>query len=327
MLSLFRTNQFAFNLLLLLYAIGLRFSYFLYPVQPKVNNDGVLSIFFKDWLIENTIVEGIVVVLFLFVQAVLINTLAMKHRLFNENTLIPGLSYILLMSLLQDFFPLSSILFGNFFLIIALDQIMSTYKRPKSANHIFNAGFWIGIASLFYSSFILFFILVFVGIGLLRNFRWKEQLMLLCGFFVPFLFVSVWFFWNDSFREFWQTYFAQQFSFLNFQYEQTNVFLIKLAFLVILFLLAFFNNYDFSKSNQVRSYIQVIYLTLIVSGLTFLVQHNVTILHFLIIMVPLSLLLTARFLSFNKSLAELVHAFLLLTVLFFQYRGFEGLIG
>lgn len=326
MLSFFRTNQFVFNLLVLLYAIGLRFSYFLNPVQPVVANDGVLSDFFKTWL-TNPLLEGIIATLFLFLQAVLINNLAMKHRLFNDNTLLPGLFYVLSMSLLQDFFPLSSILFGNFFLIIALDQAMSTYKQPKCADTIFNAGFWIGIASLFYSSFALFFLLVFIGIGLLRNFKWKERIMLLCGFLVPFLFVSAWFFWQDSLSIFWQTYFVEQFSFLNFQYEQTSTFLIKLGLLILLFLLGFFNNYDFSKSNQIRSYVNLIYLTLIVSGLTFLVQPNVTILHFLIIMVPLSFLLTARFLAFDKSIAELAHAFILIVVLFFQYRGFEGLFG
>lgn len=327
MLSLFRTNQFVFNLLLVIYAGILRFSYFLKPIEQEVGNDGVLSVFFINWLPENTLVEGILVILFLVLQAILINNLAMKHRLFDENTLLPGLCYVLLMSLVHDFFPLSSILFSNFFLIIALDQLMSTYKRPKSADHIFNTGFWTGIASLFYSSFILFFLLAFIGIGLLRNFKWKERLMLLCGFLIPFLFVSAWFFWNDALNQYWQTYFASQFSFLSFQYEQTSVFLIKLGLLVVLFLLAFFNNYEFSKSNQIRSYVNIIYLTLLISGLTFLVQPNVTILHFLIIMVPLSLLLTARFLKFNKSMAELVHAFLFLTILFFQYRGFEGLVG
>lgn len=327
MLSFFRTNQFASNLLVLLYAIGLRFSYFLNPVQTTVANEGVLSNVLKNLLLENPLIEGIIATLFLFLQAVLINNLAMKHRLFNDNTLFPGLFYVISMSLVQDFFPLSSILFGNFFLIVALDQMMSTYKRPKCADNIFNAGFWIGIASLFYSSFVLFFLLVFIGIGLLRNFKWKERVMLLCGFLVPFLFVSAWFFWQDSLQTFWQTYFVEQFSFLNFQYEQTSTFLIKLGLLILLFLLGFFNNYDFSKSNQIRSYVNIIYLTLIVSGLTFLVQPNVTILHFLIIMVPLSLLLTARFLKFSKSVAELTHAFILIVVLFFQYRGFDVWIG
>jgi len=42
--------------------------------------------------------EGGLVIALLFLQAVLINNLAMKHRLYNETTLLPGLFYVLLMS-------------------------------------------------------------------------------------------------------------------------------------------------------------------------------------------------------------------------------------
>lgn len=292
------------------------------PVPREVANDGILAVFIKNTLNNNTLLEGGLVIVLLFLQAVLINNLAIKHRLYNETTLLPGLFYVLLMSTLQDFFPLTAILLGNLFLIIALDQLMSTYKQSNCAGAIFNAGFWIGIASLFYSSFGLFFLLILLGLGLLRSFKVKERLILLVGFMVPFLFASAWFFWHNKFLEYWQTYFLSHFSFLNFQYDKSGIFLAKLALLVVFFLLGFFNNYKFDKANQTRNYVSIIYMTLFISGLTFLFQPNVTILHFLIIMVPLSLLVTARFLSFNSSVAEFVHTILLIAVLFFQYRGF-----
>jgi len=203
---------------------------------------------------------------------------------------------------------------------------MSTYKQASCAGAIFNTGFWLGVASLFYSSFSLFFVLALLGLSLLRSFKLRERLMLLVGFIVPFLFASAWFFWNDKLLEYWQTYFFSHFNFLNFQYDRSGAFLAKLVLLVIFFILGFFNNYKFDKAIQTRNYVNIIYIALFISGLTFLFQPNVTILHFLIIMVPLSLLVTARFLSFNSSVAEFIHTILLLTVLFFQYRGF-GEIG
>jgi len=322
-LFLFRTNQIVFNLLLLFYIGVLRGSYFWNPINATVANDGALFVFLRNAIGTNSLLEGGITIFILFIQAFLINELAMKHRLFNETTLLPGLFYLLLTSILQDFFPLSAILLGNLFLIIALDALMSTYKRPKSAGAIFNTGFWIGLASLFYSSFVFFLILIFLGLGILRNFIFKERLMLLCGFFVPFLFMSTWYFWQDGLEGYWQTYFAEQFSFLNFRYDQSRAFLIKLGFLIVIFLMGLFNGYSFNKSIQTRNFIRIVYLTLFISGLTFLFQPSVTIIHFLIIMVPLSLLVTARFLSLNTSMAEFIHTVLFLTVLFLQYRGFD----
>jgi len=325
-LFLFRTNQIIFNLFLLIYIIVLRSSYFFMPVPREVMNDGILSSFIKNALDKNTLAEGGFVILLLFLQAVLLNNLAIKHRLYNETTLLPGLFYVLLMSTLRDFFPLTAPLLGNLFLIIALDALLSTYKQASCAGSIFNAGFWIGIASLFYSSFSLFFLLMLLGLSLLRSFKIRERLMLMVGFIVPFLFASAWFFWNNNLLAYWQTYFFSHFNFLNFQYDTNSVFLAKLVLLVIFFLLGFFNNYKFDKAIQTRNYVNIIYMALFISGLTFLIQPNVTVLHFLITMVPLSLLVTARFLSFNSSVAEFIHTILLITVLFFQYRGF-GEIG
>lgn len=289
-------------------------------------NDGALSVFLRNAIGNNTWLEGGITIFVLFIQAFLVNELAMRHRLFNETTLLPGVFYLLLTSMLQDFFPLSAILLGNLFLIIALDALMSTYKRPKSAGAIFNAGFWVGLASLFYSSFGFFLVLVFLGLSILRNFVLKERLMLLCGFLVPFLFMSTWFFWQDGLGGYWQTYFAEQFSFLNFRYDQSHSFLIKLVLLILVFLMGLFNGYSFNKSIQTRNFIRIVYLTLFISGLTFLFQPSVTITHFLIMMVPLSLLVTARFLSLSPSMAEFIHTILFLTVLFFQYSGFDVLL-
>ena len=327
MLFLFRTNQVVFNLFLLLYLLVLRISYFLNPVRIETPTEGVLANFLQATIGDNVLVEGVFLILLLFIQAVLINNLAAKRRIFNETTLLPGLFYILLMNILQDFYPLSAILIGNMFLIIAIDELMSTYKRSKCADTIFNTGFWIGIASLCYSSFGLFLFLIFLGLPILRAFRLKEQLMLLSGFLVPFLFSSAWFYWQDGLAVYWQSLRTEQFSFLDFGYINNRVFLIKLVAVAVCFLLGFFNGYPFNKSIQTRNYVKIIYLALFISGLTFLFQPNVTILHFLIVMVPLSLLLTARFLAFNSNVAEVVHTLLLIGVLFFQFRGFEELFG
>lgn len=285
-------------------------------------NDGVLSIFTKDWLGHNYTVAGIITILVVFLQAVLVNNLVNQQRLFKEITLFPGLFYILLVSAIQDFLPLSSVLLGNTFLILALNNLLATYKNPKCADAIFNVGFWVGTAALFYNAFVFFLLLAFLGLLILRNFKFKEGLMMVGGYLLPFMFASTYSFWYDQLGEYWDTYFLNQFAFLDFRLADNWDTNYKLILLVLFFLLGAFNRYQFPKSYKNRNYVNIIYTTLLISGLTFLFQNNIQISHFLIIATPLSILLAAQFLAFSKTSAELVHFALFVAVILFQFDVF-----
>lgn len=323
MLFLFRTNQIVYSLLLLIYAIVLRLSYFLNPPVKDMANDGILSVFTKNWVGENHFTIGIITIIIVFLQAILINNLTTKYRLFNESTLFPGLFYILAVSSLQDFLPLSSILVGNTFLILALTSLLGIYKTPKCADTIFNVGFWIGMAALFYNAFTLFFLLAVVGLLTLRSFKVKEFFMVVCGYVLPFLFASVYFFWFDQYQDYWNTYFFQQFSWIDFRLGAGWNRNYKLIILLVLITMGILNGYKFNKSSKIRDYMNILYIGLFISGLTFLFQQNIQFSHFLIIMTPLSILLAARFLSMSKTAAEFVHLFLFIGIMLFQFNVFQ----
>ena len=323
MLYLFRTNRIIYSFFLLVYAIVLRTSFLLRPHSSGIENNGFLSETIKNWLEGHHLVVGGVTILIVFLHAIMINQLTKKHRIFRETTLFPGLFYILLVSAIQDFLPLSSILLGNTFLILAVANVLKIYKNPECADAIFNIGFWIGSAALFYNAFFLFLLLALMSLVMLRSFKGREVLMVLCGYALPFLFVSTYFFWNDELSLYWKNYFFNQFNFLDFRFGEGWNTYYKIILLGILFLLGIFNNYKFDKSIKVRNYLNILYLTLLISGITFFVQDNIQINHFLIIAIPLSILLTARFLSMSKTAAEFVHLFLFLGIMLFQFNVFS----
>ena len=325
MLTLFRTNQTAYGLLLLLYALLLRGAYFLHGYPADAANDGIFSEVTKWLLGENYILTGVVTVLIVFLQSLLINNLCNRYRLFKEVTLFPGLFYVLFVSAVQDFLPLSSVLLGNTFLILAIDNLFSIFKTDKCADAIFNVGWWIGLAALFYNAFIFFFLLAIVGLMVLRNFRFKEVLMMSSGYALPFIFTTAYYFWQDELVNFWQEQVVNQFGFIDFHLEDNGYLNYKLGLLGILFLMGFFNQYTFEKSYRTRSFIYVFYTTLTISGLTFLFQDNIQVSHFLIIAVPLSILLTARFLKFKKTTAELIHILLFVGIILIQFQIFPRL--
>ena len=283
------------------------------------SSDGILSLCVMDGLENHYFLSGFITILIVFVQALLLNKLTIQYRLFDEVTLYPGLFYILLVSSIQDFLPLSSVLLGNTFLILALINLLGTHKVKKCADTIFNVGFWIGLAALFYNSFVLFLLLGIIGILSLRTFKWQEVIIVLCGYFLPFLFVSTYFFWIDQLGEYWNGYYLNQFSFLDFQFKSSWKTYYKLIILALFFLMGLFNHYSFNKSYKVRNYLNIIYAALLISGFTFFVQQDIGITHFLVIAIPLSILIAARFLSMSKIMAEFTHLFLLFGILLFQF--------
>lgn len=322
MLFLFRTNQVLYSILLILYTIVLRISYFITPYTTPATNDGFLSVFFKECLNSHYLLANTAIVFLISLQAILINNLTAKYRLFDEVTLFPGLFYIMLVSSISDFLPLSSILLGNTFLILAISALFATYKTPKCADAIFNIGFWIGTASLFYNAFVFFLLLAWFGLFSLRSFKAKESLIMLIGYLLPFGFALTYFFWIDQISIFWNTYFLAQFNLLDFNLDGgANYY--KLLILGLFFLMGLFNGYSFNKSFKTRNYMNIIYLTLLISGITFLFQDNIRITHFLIIMIPLSILVAARFLSMSKTTAEFVHLFLFIGIILFQFKVFN----
>ncbi|MEM1124540.1 MAG: hypothetical protein AAGJ18_29145 [Bacteroidota bacterium] len=319
MLSIFRTNQAIVSIFLLVYALILRSAYFFNAFPVDMANDGVLSIWMKNWFGNSYLVAGIITLLVVFLQAVLLNNLVNKYRLFREVTLIPGLCYILIVSAVQDFLPLSSILLGNTFLILAIHNLLSIFKSKKCADGIFNTGLWIGTAALFYNAFVLFLLLGMIGLLVLRTFKIKELVMLLSGYFLPFIFSSAYFFLDDQFADYWQTHFFTQFGLLDFRWSSSWNNYSKLIVLMLLFAAGLFNRYTFEKSYQTRNFINIFYVALIISGLTFLIQANIQISHFLIIATPLSVLLAASFLGMSKVAAELIHLLFFMCILLFQF--------
>ncbi|MFT5165785.1 MAG: hypothetical protein ACI8P3_001014 [Saprospiraceae bacterium] len=323
MLSLFRTNQIAFNLLLIVYILLIRGSaIFVTPAAENFTGQGVLS----DWLNglwgttgPMAVSIGIGVVFF---QALLINIVVAKFRVATTLSLFPGLFYALLASIFPEFLALSPALLANTFFILALWELFETYRKNNIAGNIFNIGFWLGIASLFYFSAVVFLVLAFIGLNVLRAFNLKELLMLLIGFLVPYLIGMVYFFWNDELGFFFQNYLLGKFSFLDFHYLNNLQSYIKLGVVAVLSLgvIISFNDYYAKRNIQTQKNITVIFWALFIAVVSFVFQTNIQVFHFLIFTVPLGILLSFNFLKLSPSIAEAAHLLLFAAVLIWQFN-------
>lgn len=324
MLSLFRTNQFVANILLILYAVIVRAASFLIPVNDVAQSGGV----FSEWLyqlIDPTAKSGLVLAFFLVCfQALLINIILAKHRMASELTLLPGMFYVLLASSISQFLYLSPALLATTFYLLALYEMFETYKKYYASGKIYNIGLWIGVASLFYFSTITFLILAIGGLRSLRAFKLKEQLTLFFGFISAYFLSFVAYFLQDNTTYFFKVQFVDGFKFLDFSSENWDIiFYIKAGFFVLIALIALlnFNRFQLKKNIQIQKNIGILYGGLLLTPLAAIIQANVGLDHLLLVIPSLSVLTAFFFLNLRKSVAEALHLLLLVGIVLLQFHS------
>lgn len=78
------------------------------------------------------------------------------------------LIFVLFIALIPNTILNSKLLISNFFVLLALRRIISLKSNKEIKKKLFDAAFWISIATLFYFWSILFYVLIIVGLILYR---------------------------------------------------------------------------------------------------------------------------------------------------------------
>jgi hypothetical protein len=180
-------------------------------------------------------------------------------------------------------------LFAAFLLFISIGRVFKIYQGDATLSNSFEAGFLIGLASLFYlfaGIYILWFWMALAVLGYLRS---KEILAGLIGFIAPIFLMFSWCVWNDSLAEILNTI-SKLFSFKNqlgtvsvFQYSYWGI----LGFLVILSSLYMLNVYEEKKISS-RKYFIVLLSFFVVSALSFVFFKGAGVEQYFISIIPVT---------------------------------------
>jgi hypothetical protein len=321
MLTFFRTNQPLANLFLLVYLGVLRASTFLHPLTTAPRPQGILTAWMYAELPPLSIWGNVASFLLVFFQAVAINITVARYRVATEVSLLPGVFYCLVMSVMPDVLPLSSVLLANTFLILAVFYLFDTYKNSQVAGRIFDVGLWLGVASLFHFSYILFILWGIIGLGTLRGIRPAEFIMFIIGYTVPFFLVGVFCYWQDALPQM-ANHFWNNSDFLNFSKINDPMIFIKMGFVALLILITVAASGQFmSRRNMtVQKYLSILYWLMLLGGVSVLIQSNVNVTQILVVAVPLGILLSMAFQRISVALAESFHMLLFVLALILQYE-------
>jgi Family of unknown function (DUF6427) len=324
-LSLFRTNQFISNTLLVFYVLLLRGLVFFLPVEElSMSHPGILSRAVYSWIGTTGWVPNFVALLLVLLQSLLVNVIVAKYRMARTVSLYPGVFYILIVSSFPDFLHLSPVLMANTFLLLVLYELFDSYKKFTAAGSLYNIGLWLGVAALFYYAMLAFIIAAVIGFSIVRSFKMRELMMILFGLMSPYWLLGVWYFFRGHYDHFWPQAILDNVGMIQLNGTWLITYYVQLVFFgaLLIIVLLQYNEYIYKVSIQAQKNINIVYWFLAVSALTLLMQRGIAMDHLLILAVPFSILVSMTLLYMDHRLSEAIHFLVVVCIILYQTEAF-----
>ena len=324
MLKLFRTSSPYSVIALFLVAILLKLNYLIHPVSIAALPDQVIwnSIVAQTLHIFGNAAFGFTFlgIINIVFQGIYLSRISWEFNLFPYDSYLPALSFILVTSLFPDWNYISAFSITNWFILIAFKNIFQLYALKDGNKSLFNIGALISLSAIFVFPYILFLILFFIGLAVLRSFKLKEWLMLFLGIFTPIYILLSVFFLTDNMLVL-KELIPFGFSFQHFQQNAIATYL-SLGLLSLFLIIGFFylNVFSSRMLMQVKKNWGIILVYLIVSLLVgvFSVWSGFSV--WLPAILPISLIFTNLWFEERKSwIAKVVFYLFIAVIIFVQW--------
>ena len=259
--------------------------------------------------------------LIVLVQALIFNRIINNHSLLAKPSYLPALLYITGTSLFLQFLVLSPALICNFLIIIIIDKFLKLSRAVGAMSVMFDVGMLIAIGTLIYFPFILMLLMLWLSLLMYRPFNWREWLSGFIGFLTIFIFVAVFYYWNDNLDRFigiWQPLTNKFPNNLQINYNDYLV-LIPLSIIMVMAALQLRENF-FRSFVSTRRAFQILFFMFLVSIFSFYTKKGVTVAHFLLCVPPGAVLLAYYFSNAKKRwFYETLFAILVICIQYFLF--------
>jgi hypothetical protein len=142
----------------------------------------------------------------LIFQALVFNQIHDNHRLAERNQMLVAAFYILLMSSTPILVRPNIMIIVNFLMIILINTMLNILGKHEPYRQVFDAAFLVGIASLLYFPAVVFIVFIWLCFVVFQIFTWREWVISIFAFLIPYLFVGTYYFYTDELLEVLQKY-------------------------------------------------------------------------------------------------------------------------
>lgn len=196
LIRIFKQNAPVIPILLLLAGLLLWADGFIFPMEPGAATEGPAPLFapLASAFEGLPLLSVITAFVMLMLQVFLVNYMVQANNLLGKPSWLPGFLYLLLMSSDPSLISLHPVLVANLFLIWALARTLAAYSEGDGMVEVFNVGFLIAIAGLFYYPAVVFFLWLLVVLGVYFLLSLRGLAAAFMGFLTPFFFLLTWYY-------------------------------------------------------------------------------------------------------------------------------------
>ncbi|SFE38521.1 hypothetical protein [Spirosoma endophyticum] len=262
-------------------------------------------------------------------QIVYFNYLTNNRDIYPDRTFWPGLIYMLFMHLSFDCLTLSPVLMSTSFLLLAFGTLIRQMDRRGATDEVFEVGFYIGIAALFYLPSALFILWSIVSLLFYTGSTFRQYSLSVFGFLFPFAATVLFYYLFDGLNDFNRNLLAsvfrvRQYSLSDFQSLLASL-LIPLGLGVLGFLSLFSRAGRYVNFQQRIQQIMAIWF--VVAVLTIALMPFLAPMAFLSFVPPMAYFAYYYFENIRKVwLAEMSFSIAFVLILLLFYQGALGII-
>ena len=206
MVFLFRDRSDINLLFLILLSVGLHFHNWITPPMVIANaSDGFLPYLLVNYI--TPLPPLALIILFQVIilsQAIRLNILMSKLKMYQQVSYLPGFTYIILTALFPYWDVISSGLVANSLVLWILVKLLRLYDQNQPKSLEFNIGLLLGCSILLYSPIAILIPVVLFALTIIRPFKLSEWLVLLMGILLPFYFIFTFLYLTSGPQEFKQ---------------------------------------------------------------------------------------------------------------------------
>ena len=331
MIKLFSSNKIIISILfipILLGLAGIDFYQGTAVIQESLKDGSLSSLILEPFYKLPILYQYIFSAILIFIQLIILIFIANKHQLQKSTNLLVGLFFIIFLAFIPQALNINGSLIANFFIIGSIDQVLDSYKKHKAFGNIINAGFFIGLASLFSPVLILLFVWAYISILQLRSFKLGERILLLLATVLPYYLLGAWSFFRGNLTTYFNSSFFEPFYVIKLstisQKEIIGLIMILTTAVVLIFN---FRNYMIKRSMVVQRKISTLFFFFIFSLFLFLFEGFSTTNLIIVIALPMSIFSSILSTNANPKWAELILLLLVINILCLRVEFILAIFG
>jgi Family of unknown function (DUF6427) len=256
-------------------------------------------------------------------QVIYFNVMINNRDIFSKRNYVPGLIYGLFLNISFDCSTLSPVLMATTFVLMSFGTIVRQMSRLQASDEVFEIGFLIGIAALFYPPAGIFIIWAIASLVFFSGSTLRQYSLCVFGFLFPVLLTGLYFYLDGSYQAFYRNFISSVFQIRQYNLNDFRSLLATLLLpfgLGILGFLRLVNAFGFNNF-QVRCQ-QVMMLWAIAGVLSIGLMPFIAPMQFIIFVPALAFFTVNFFNSFKKKwLAELIFLGVFVSILLIHYQA------